>query len=264
MIFNLPLIGFVKRVCILPLLFLLVTLSSNGQDSSTVKKWNFLLEPYMMFPNMKGTTGVGTLPDASLDVDAGDIFSHLKFGAMVCFEAWNERWAFTTDLIYMKLGQDVKQSALINNGEVTVKQFAWELAALRKLLPWLEGGIGLRLNSLNVEADLVTNNIVGGGTTARNKSLTQTWVDPIIIARIKSAAGNRFIYQFRGDIGGFGIGADLAWQIQAYAGYRFSRLFQLTGGFRVLSVDYNNGTGEDRFLYDIDTFGPVIRFGFNF
>ena len=46
--------------------------------------------------------------------------------------------------------------------------------------------------------------------------------------------------------------------------YRFSKLFQLTDGYRVLSVAYNKGTGDDRFLYDIDTFGPVIRFGFIF
>ena len=255
---------FVKQVCILQLLFLFA-LSSTAQDSTAEKKkWNFLLEAYMMFPNMKGTTGVGTLPDASMDVDAGDIFSHFKFGTMLYAEAAKGKWAFTSDIIYMKLGENATPGTFINNGDITVKQFAWELAGLRKLLPWLEGGIGLRLNNLDVEANLLTNNIIGGGTTARNKSLTQTWVDPIIIARIKSAADKKFIYQFRGDIGGLGIGADLAWQIQAYAGYRFSKLFQITGGYRILSVDYNKGTGDDRFLYDVDTFGPVVRFGFNF
>jgi hypothetical protein len=253
----------VKQFCILQLLFLFA-LSSTAQDSTTAKKkWNFLGEFYMMFPNMKGTTGVGTLPDASMDTDAGDIFSHFKMGTMLYFEAANDRWAFTSDIIYMKLGEDATPGTIIKSGDVTVKQFAWELAGLRKLLPWLEGGIGLRLNNLDVESNLVTNNI-GGGTTARNKSLTQTWVDPIIIARVKSAADKKFIYQFRGDFGGFGIGADFAWQIQAYAGYRFSKLFQITGGYRILSVDYNKGAGDNRFLYDIDTFGPVVRFGFNF
>ena len=68
----------IKQVCILQLLFLFV-LSSTAQDSTAEKKkWNFLVEAYMMFPNMKGTTGVGTLPDANLDVDAGDIFSHSR------------------------------------------------------------------------------------------------------------------------------------------------------------------------------------------
>jgi len=72
------------------------------------------------------------------------------------------------------------------------------------------------------------------------------------------------MYEFRGEIGGFGIGSDFAWQIQAYAGYRFSKLFHITAGYRVISLDYKTGEGENRFLYDINTFGPVIRFGFNF
>lgn len=254
----------VKRFYILPLLFLFV-FSSQAQDSSaTKKKWNFLVEPYALFPNMKGTTGVGTLPDAEVDADAGDIFSHFKIGALIYGEIANDKWAITSDLIYMKLAQDATPGPVINNGKVTMKQLAWELAGLRKLTSMLDAGIGLRLNSLDVETNLVTNNIVGGGTTARSKSLTQTWVDPIIIARLKSDPGKKFIYQFRGDIGGFGIGSDLAWQVQAYAGYRFSKLFQLTGGYRVLSMDYNTGSGEDRFLYDMNTFGPVVRFGFNF
>jgi len=243
---------------------LLFALSTAAQDNVVVKqKWNFLLEPYMMFPGMNGTAGVANLPDADIDADAGDIFSKLRMGAMLYFEAAKDRWAFSSDIIYMKLGQDATPGKLINNGEVTVKQFAWEVAGLRKLLPCLEGGVGLRLNSLNNELELVTNNI-GGATTAKSKSLTQTWVDPIIIARIKNGMGKKFIYQLRGDIGGFGVGADLAWQLQAYAGYQFSKLFQVTGGYRVISIDYNKGDDENRFLYDVHTFGPVIRFGFNF
>jgi hypothetical protein len=90
------------------------------------------------------------------------------------------------------------------------------------------------------------------------------WVDPFIVARIKSDPARKFIYQLRGDIGGFGIGSDLAWQVQAYAGYRFSKLFQMTVGYRYIGMDYDKGSDENRFLYDIDTFGPVVRVGFNF
>ena len=86
----------------------------------------------------------------------------------------------------------------------------------------------------------------------------------MIVARIKSQPEQKFAYQLRGEIGGFGIGSDLAWQIQAYAGYRFSPLFEMTGGYRIISLDYENGRGTDRFMYDVDTSGPVIRFGFNF
>jgi hypothetical protein len=74
----------------------------------------------------------------------------------------------------------------------------------------------------------------------------------------------KFNYQFLGEIGGFGIGSDLAWQMQVYAGYQFSKLFQITGGYRIISLDYETGTGQDRFMYNVDTSGPVVRFGFNF
>jgi len=253
-----------KWLFILPLLFLF-TLSSMAQDSTAAKhKWQVQAEVYLMFAKLNGTVGAGNLPDANVKANFGDIFKKLKMAAMLYTEAAKGKWAISSDLIYMKLAQDVTPGTIINSGKVTVKQFSWELAGLRKLLPWLEAGIGARINSLDTKVDLVTNNIIGGGTTVRNKSITQTWVDPVIIARIKSDPVKKFIYQFRGDIGGFGLGSDFAWQIQAYAGWRFSKLFQLTGGYRVIGVDYNKGSGENRFLYDVNTFGPVLRFGFNF
>jgi len=86
----------------------------------------------------------------------------------------------------------------------------------------------------------------------------------MLIARIHSKSNEKFIYQLRGEIGGFGIGSDFAWQMQAYAGYRFSKLFQITGGYRIISLDYESGSGQNRFMYNVDTSGPVLRFGFNF
>jgi hypothetical protein len=257
----------IKPFCII-LLLSFSSLATLAQDSTAAKnKWKTLAELYMMFPNMKGTAGVGTLPDAPVDMNAADIFDKLQIGAMLYFEVANDRWSVNTDIVYMSLQQDIRQGLLIQSGEVNIKQLAWEMAGLRKFLPWLEAGLGARLNNLDTKVDMVTNNTIGiinGPTTARSKSITQTWVDPIIIARIKSAAGKKFIYQFRGDIGGFGIGSKFAWQVQAYAGYRFSKLFQITGGYRVISADYDKGSGQDRFLYDMDTFGPVVRLGFNF
>jgi len=67
-----------------------------------------------------------------------------------------------------------------------------------------------------------------------------------------------------GDIGGFGIGSEFAWQWQAYAGYRFTKLFQVTAGYRRVSMDYGKGESDNRFVYDMATFGPVVRMGFSF
>ena len=261
-----------KKIMTRTLLFICIValtlpLFVSGQDKTVTTKpkgkWSFLVEPYLMFPNMNGQTGLGNFPDISVDANPGDIFSKLQMGAMLNLEAHNDKWAIASDIIYMNLNQDATPGKLINSGKVNAKQLAWELAGLRRVTPWLELGVGGILNSISSEVNINVNN-VGGGTTNRSKEITKTWYDPMLIARIQSAQGKKFIYQFRGEIGGFGIGSDFAWQIQAYAGYRFSKLFQITGGYRVISLDYTTGSGDSRFLYDMDTFGPVIRFGFNF
>lgn len=111
------------------------------------------------------------------------------------------------------------------------KQFAWEVSGFRRLFPWLDVGVGGRINTLSAGARLTID--TPNGVSDRDKSSQATWLDPIIIARIKNQLGDKLRYQFRGDIGGFGIGSDFAWQIQAYLGYRFSDLFELSGGYRI-------------------------------
>jgi hypothetical protein len=249
------------------MLSILFSVNLMAQDSNAVapqkNKWSFFIEPYMMFPSMKGSVGLADLPDATIDVSSNDIFGHLKMGFMLNAEATTGKWTIGSDLLYMNLAQGVDPRTLINSGEITAKQIGWEVSGLYSVTPWLELGIGGLLNSINSEVDL-NMKAIGGGTTTKSKSMTETWFDPMLIARIKSKSGEKFIYQFRGEVGGFGIGSDLAWQMQVYAGYQFSKLFQITGGYRIISLDYETGTGQDRFMYNVDTSGPVVRFGFNF
>ena len=265
----------ISKTTTLGILLLIISLGNlTAQENETTEpsnnKWTFLVEPYIMFPNMNGTVGLGILPDAEIDANTSDIFSNLKMGFMLNLEASNDKWAVGSDVLYMKLGtQKVRSRELINgsvisaSGELEAKQTGWEVMGLRRVTPWLEVGLGMLLNSIDTDLEL---NLpaLGGGTTTLGNSKSKTWVDPMIIARIKSNKVKKFNYQFRGEIGGFGIGSDFAWQIQAYAGYRFSDLFELTGGYRIISLDYESGSDQDRFMYNVDTSGPVIRFGFNF
>lgn len=258
-----------KRLTLFLIAFCFYSLSVKGQttdseDNTTPKKWNFLGEVYFLFPYMSGDTGIGNLPNVQIDANPGDILSQLSMGAMFYFEADIDKWAFSSDFIYMNLGKglDAEPSAIINFGTIELKQLMWELAAFRKLLPYLDAGLGLRLNSLDINSDINRMTINGPETIIRGDS--KTWVDPFIVARFHDQGDSKFLYQLRADIGGFGIGSDLAWQIQAYLGYRFSDLIQASAGYRLISIDYDKGSGSDRFLYDVDTSGPVIRLGFNF
>ena len=245
--------------------FITCSTQVSAQDTTKVKKWNFLTDVYLMFPNMDGETGIGNLVTVPVDASPGDIFSKLKMAGMLYFEAKTEKWAITTDFVYMKLNQDITPTNLWNSGEVTAKEFIWETAGLYRIIPFLEVGLGGRLNNIGAEIDArryVPG--IGNPTEPVSESSSKTWFDPILITRLTTDINGKWLFQFRGDMGGFGVGSDLTWQLQAYAGYRFTKVFQLTAGYGYLSVDYDKGVDSERFVFNMASFGPVVRFGFNF
>lgn len=250
-----------KKRTIALLIFSLLYVGGFAQEVAQEKKWKFLIEPYIMFPNMSGETGVRDLPSVEVDANVSDIFSRLQFGAMLYLEAKTDKWAITSDLLIMKLKQGVTPNILINSGDATADQLGYELAGLYRILPYLEAGVGMRLNSFNSEVNILRNT-VGGGTQPLGASITNTWVDPIIVARFTHEI-DKWLFTVRGDLGGFGIGSEFTWQTQGYVGYRFSKLFQTSIGYRAIGINYDNGSGAERFRYDMITFGPNIRFGFN-
>jgi hypothetical protein len=224
--------------------------------------WHFLIEPYAMFPNMQGETGVGDLPPAPVDQDPQDIFEKLQAGAMLYAEAHNDRWAISSDLLYMKLEGDVTPNRLVSAGGAEVSQLGWELALLRRLSPSIELGVAATYNEIDADLHLTVNTL--GGPVARNAGLTEDWIDPTLVARATIPLSDNWFLQGRGNIGGFDVGSELTWQAQVDVGYRVSDLLLLTLGYRVIDIDYDNGSGRDRFVYDMRIFGPVLRLGFNF
>jgi hypothetical protein len=163
----------------------------------------------------------------------------------------------------MNLEKDLKPSTLIKSGRINAKQLGWELAGLRRVNSWLELGVGGLLNSLKVEMN-IERMMAGGETLTQNGSQSKTWVDPMLIARLSTNPAKKVTGQFRGEIGGFGIGSDLAWQLQAVGSYRLSKLFDISAGYRAISLDYASGDGNKAFIYDVVTHGPTVKFGFSF
>jgi len=235
----------------------------SGQSSIPEKKWDFLADLYLMFPYMDGETGVGESLILPVEANPGDIFSKLKMGAMMYLEANTNKWAITSDLVYMKLNQEVTPGTIVISGDVTAKQLIWEAAGLYRITSFLEAGVGGRLNYLEMGID-VRRNGIDLGTEEITGEKSKTWYDPVVIARLTTDINDKWLFQFRGDIGGFGIGSDLTWQLHATAGYRFTKLFQISLGYRILSTDYRTGEEPKEFLFDVNEFGPEIRFGFNF
>lgn len=78
-------------------------------------------------------------------------------------------------------------------------------------------------------------------------SADKSWVDPIIGFRAQWNITDRWFLAGKSDIGGFGVGSDLAWTLQATVGYNFTDTISAELGYRYMHTDYEDGA----FIYDM-------------
>src|SRR6266571_921751 len=77
-----------------------------------------------------------------------------------------------------------------------------------------------------------------------NKRLSQTlsrddyWFDPYAGLRGRYNFNKTFYTAVRGEIGGFGVGADLMWEVEAVVGVNLTRNIFTEVGYRALGADY--------------------------
>jgi len=99
-----------------------------------------------------------------------------------------------------------------------------------------------------------------------NKTLSQTlsrddyWFDPYVGLRGRYNFNKTFYTAVRGEIGGFGVGADLMWEVEAVVGINLTRSIFTEIGYRALGADYEN----DGLLFDAVMHGPQITTGITF
>ena len=114
----------------------------------------------------------------------------------------------------------------------------------------LEALAGIRYTSLEVDVDVV-------GVPPKLEE-SQDWVDPIVGARYNYSITEKWTALLRGDIGGFGAGSDFTWNLAGLIHYQPLKHVGLVGGYRVLDVDYEDGSGINKFKYDVRMNGPIL------
>lgn len=89
---------------------------------------------------------------------------------------------------------------------------------------------------------------------------SQWWFDPIVGLRGQINFTRWLFLAAQGDVGGFGAGAQIAWNAQASLGFNFTRNVFAEIGYRYMYVDYANGG----FLYNMNSFGLYSGVGVKF
>jgi hypothetical protein len=235
-----------------------VAMPAHAQDSGGGTPFEFTVAPYLLFPTM---TGDVTLRGRTVGVDLGpgEIFANLEFGLMGYFRVSKGKWGVAFDGLYMDLQKDAFIETIFGRLDLTLglQQGMYEFTGFYEVRPWVELLFGARINDIQ-----------GGFTSPQvNVGFLEsgaTWVDPFVGAQFRVPDLDRWRVGARVDVGGFGLGSSFAWQVYPTAGYDFVHWFTLGGGYRVLSMNYKDGEGDEQFAYDMTIHGPFLGAVFRF
>ena len=233
--------------------------------------WRVDVTAWIWLNGMSGDIRTGPI---TADVDAGfsDILdaSDSLFAFTGRLEVGKGRWAGFIEGMYADIGAD-DQTGLLGlatvdvSTEIVLLDFgvlyrAWDQVATNG------GGrshaidlyVGGRYQALSAELDPVL-------LAARTKS--KNWLDPILGMRATIQLAKRFDFTVVGDIGGFGVGSDLTWSARGVFGYHFECFDMpstIYAGYAALGTDYSDGSGLQRFEWDMILHGPVLGISFSF
>jgi hypothetical protein len=173
-----------------------------------------------------------------------------NLGGNIHFEVWNSQWALILDLQYTRWLKDIEESGEVTkaSGNVSVV----EISASHSfgddyMSPELL--IGGRFNKLDSKI------VYPDGQETEND---RNWFHPLIGIRFGYSLSDRLSLWARGDAGGFVFRSDLTWNASLLAEYQLMGILSLLGGYRILDIDYTDGSEEDLYQYNMQFRGALL------
>ena len=193
------------------------------------------------------TEGAAALGEFGGGVDSGffDSVENPDLGGGVYLRAKRAKFGWIIGAEYLDSTND-------ESSEVTLeaKSIVAEFDLTYEVAPGVDFLIGARF----IDADPTVILTPTFGPRARATG-SDSWVDPIVGLRYEYPFSPRWGFLLRADVGGFGLVSDVTWQLAPTFGFRASDGARVVFGYRVFDVEYDDGVGVDRFLYDVQQRG---------
>jgi opacity protein-like surface antigen len=255
-------------------LILTVMSGSTLVNATADDEWNYFIGGYFPATTIDATATAGTsLGDQTLDIDASfsDLFDNMDYGLMGVFIAQKGKLSINVDLVF--IGLDINESLPVPppigpaSANVDLEIQEHELYLGYKAfaqVPALEVIAGARYIDQDIKVNLTT---AGPGPLSSSQLATgDSWVDPFIGLRYLGPISNNWSWILRGDIGGFGVGSEFSWRVDAGVRYAFAEKWEAAIGYKVLDIDYETGTSGslDRYTWDGSESGITFGVGYYF
>lgn len=226
-------------------------------------EWGFRIAPYGWLTAVDGDLGIGPLT-APAEISFSDTLDKLDTAFMIVAEVSRGRWSLTTDFVYADFSDEVSREGRIGGRILRSIDYEYTQWVLTQTLGYrvietdqhrMDVFAGARVNSFDAT---VTGRFILG--LALERSVDDSWIDPIIGIRGQSELGRGFFCRYNADIGGFGVSSDLIWQAFVGLGYHINQNISIAAGYRGMGTDYSSGP----FTLDLIHHGPVLGFEFRF
>jgi hypothetical protein len=227
---------------------------------TTAGALHFDLTSYLWFSGMHGLTSVGS-HSASMHASIGELLSDFKFGLVGAAEVRSDRWLLNGDLTWMRLG-DAKSVPISDvstaSADVRISEVIWTSKIGYRLFDgeYLKGDVNLGVRYWHLGQRFKLN------PPGIDASAFQNWADFVTGGRVQLPLGmsEKVSVEAGGDVGGWGLAADLDYQFFAGLNYKTGKHGKLLAGYRYMLIDYRRNGG----VYNVITAGPVLGATWNF
>lgn len=259
----------IKAVSIISLSVLIVP---NAVFAQTDDPWEFGLSIYGWFPDISGET---SFPDGSggdFTIPISSILDNLQFTFQGAFDARKGHWGLATDVIYLDLGNTIKDYREASIGEsdipagatakvgLEVNSTIWTVAGYYRFVDQSQMSFDLLGGARYLDLDQALNWSISGdigetpipGREGKAKVSRSAW-DAIIGLRGRFSFGqeSNWFMPYYLDVGTGD--SDLTWQAMGGIGYAFGSS-EIMAAWRFLKYDMP----ASGLVADLDFSGPLV------
>jgi hypothetical protein len=216
--------------------------------------WHFAVSPYLWLPGVHGSIGDPNGGQIPFSASAGDLLSHFRIGLMGVIEPRYKRIVMPLDIFWIRLGDDRALPNSPNQGVANLHMtefFLTQKVGYRVIdneRVKIDALAGFRFWHFGESASFTDNTL--------NFTGSQNWVDPLVGGRITGILTPKVEITVGGDVGGWGAGSQIDYQIFGALGYRIKPALALQAGYRYLYFDYRKSSG-----YFLDNTTSGVFFG---
>lgn len=218
--------------------------------------WVWQVTPYVWATGLGGDiTPFAGAPKISFDSSFSDVLKDLNAAFFLSGYARRDRFVIMGDLSYSSSSRD----GLVPPGvpaEGKLEQTSLTLAAGYRVVADEDMAVDLLAGARHWRIKGSVDVPLAGVSASPSLSFT----DPIIALRANLRFAPRWSSILYADIGGFGAGSEQTSQVVATVNYQVSDNFFVSGGYRMLKVDYRDGGTRIDATMSGPIFGATWRF----